>query len=71
MCVFFSCKLQGGEPENGVGGVLEGGQSGCPCVWVIKEEGDEEGLPQSRETGGWARGTPRSPCGKSGPRAAI
>lgn len=52
VCVCCSCKLWGQGCK--LGEVSEEGRSGCTCVSVIKEEGAQEGLPQSEETGGWA-----------------
>lgn len=43
----------------------------CTYVITIKEEGAEEGIFQSKETGGWAWGSRRAPHIKAGLQAAL
>lgn len=59
-CAFCSCELRAG---------CRGREVGRTCAVAITEEGAEEGLSQSGETGVWAGGS-GSPCTKAGLCAA-
>jgi hypothetical protein len=54
------CKLQEEREKKKEVGEKEMDRS-CTYVITIKEEGAEEGVSQSKETGGWAWGSRRAP----------